>query len=119
MAFVFEKLRVYRQAEEHLRLAYEVAAALPVSERYDLARQLRRAALSVPLNIAESTERRGAKDRARFLRIALGSTVEVVACLRIALRFHDLDPALHDRARASYESLYRQLHAYRHSIDRT
>ena len=53
MVFVFEELRVYRAAEECLVLAYQVAALLPAAERFNLAEQLRRAALSVVLNIAD------------------------------------------------------------------
>ena len=116
MGFVFEDLRVYRRAESTLVLVYRVVAALPRAERYNLAEQLRRAALSVALNIAESTERRGA-DAAHFVRVALGSLVEVVACLRIAQRHgYPVDPDLLHHTRAEYESLYRQLHAYRRKL---
>ncbi len=83
MAFVFEDLRVYRRAEECLTLAYETAAMLPSAERFNLSEQLRRASVSVVLNIAESTERRTGRDAARFIQFALGSLVEVIACLRI------------------------------------
>ncbi len=116
MAFVFEDLRVYQQAEACLVLVYRVVAALPDAERYNLAEQLRRAALSVALNIAESTERRGA-DAAHHIRIALGSLVEVVACLRMVQQNgYSAEADLIARTRADYESLYRQLHAYRRSL---
>ncbi len=116
MAFVFEDLRVYQRAEDCLVLVYGVVAMLPGAERYNLAEQLRRAALSVALNIAESTERRGA-DAAHFVRVSLGSLVEVVACLRIAKRHaYPVDPDLLHQTLNAYESLYRQLHAYRRSL---
>jgi four helix bundle protein len=117
MAFVFEALRVYRAAERCLALAYQVAALLPAMERFNLADQLRRAALSVVLNIAEATERRSPRDRAYRIRIALGSLVEVVACLRaVTIAGHAVPAALLEEARTSYETLYRQLHAYRRSL---
>lgn len=117
MAFVFESLRVYQRAEGCLALAYEIAAMLPSMERFNLAEQIRRAALSVVLNIAESTERRGPQDAARFIRIALGSLVEVVACLRIAEKSgYAISPQLLNQTRREYETLYRQLHAYRRSL---
>ena len=118
MGFVFEDLRVYQRAERNLEVAYEVAAALPDTERFNLAEQLRRAALSVALNIAESTERTGPRDAVRFVRIALGSVVEVIACLRIANRPHAISRELSQGAIADYELLYRQLHAYRRSLQR-
>ena len=56
----------------------------PVNARDpDLARQLRRAASSVPLNLREGRRRSG-KDRAHHFRIAAGSADEVVACLQVA-----------------------------------
>jgi len=52
----------------------------------DLARQLRRAAASVPLNVNEGGRRTG-KDRLHLFRVAAGSADEVVACLRVAEAF--------------------------------
>ncbi len=117
--FAFENLRVYRRAERCLGLVYEIAAGLPRRERYTLVNQLVRASISVILNTAESTERRSPRDAARFVEIALGSLVEVVACLRIVETVPGAaDPRLLARTRQEYESLYRQLHAYRHSLQR-
>ena len=120
MAFVFEDLRVYQAAERCLAQAYRVAALLPPVERFNLTEQLRRAALSVVLNVAEATERRSRGDRDYRLQIALGSLVEVVACLRaVAVVGHHVPDQLIEDARTSYETLYRQLHAYRRSLRRT
>ena len=117
MAFVFEDLRVYRRAEECLTLAYETAAMLPSAERFNLSEQLRRASVSVVLNIAESTERRTGRDAARFIQFALGSLVEVIACLRIINHNASaVPPQLLAATRDQYENLYRQLHAYRHTL---
>ncbi len=52
----------------------------------DLARQLRRAASSVPLNVNEGGRRNG-KDRIHLFRVAAGSADEVVACMRVAEAF--------------------------------
>ncbi len=72
----------------------------------DLARQIRRAASSIPLNIAEGRERVG-RDRPHHYRIALGSTAEVVAALRVAEGWGYVEPedlvevlAVIDRVRA-------------------
>lgn len=116
MGFHFERLRMYQRAEACLSLIYLLAAALPPEERFNLAEQLRRAALGIVLNIAESTERRSARDAARFIEIALGSLVEVSSCLRIARQHYTLPHEPLTEARAEYEILYRQLHAYRNSL---
>ena len=70
-------LEVYQAAKQLALQVYGVAAGLPVSERYDLARQLRRAAVSVGSNIAEGCGRSTRADLAHFLDDALGSANEL------------------------------------------
>jgi four helix bundle protein len=57
--------------------SYELSASFPKDEQFGLTAQLRRAAVSVPANIAEGFRRRGRADKARFLNIAEGSLEEV------------------------------------------
>lgn len=57
---------------------------LPAEERFNLVQQLRRAAISVKLNLAEGSTRRTEPERIRFLEIARGSVVEVDAALEAA-----------------------------------
>jgi four helix bundle protein len=67
----------------------------------DLARQLRRALASAPLNLAEGRYSRGRNRGARY-HCALGSVREVLACLEVAAAFGYL-PEVHDRQRASFD----------------
>src|SRR5258705_2712670 len=71
------RLQVYQTARELSLQVYEVAAALPPFERYDLARQLRRAAISVGSNIAEGSGRTTARDFCAYLSASLGSAREL------------------------------------------
>ena len=64
MEFVFKNLIVWQKAMELTKLVYAVARQFPVEEKYALADQLRRAASSVPSNIAEGNGRAGNKDYA-------------------------------------------------------
>jgi four helix bundle protein len=78
---------------------YRVTACFPDGERFGLTNQLRRAAVSVPSNIAEGQGRRLRKQFALFLRIARGSVQEVETQLLIALRLNfaakdQIDPVL-------------------------
>jgi len=57
---------------------------------------LRRATTSIPLNIAEGSERGTKKDLKRFIRNAIGSTLEVVTCIRIANQNNYISPKQHD-----------------------
>lgn len=72
---------------------YAIAADLPESERFALSQQLRRAALSVPSNIAEGYGRHSRKEFVKFLRIARGSVCELLTQLELARR---LKLILHD-----------------------
>jgi len=69
---------------------YKLSAAFPASERYGLVSQIRRAATSVPANIAEGFGRWNARDFARFLAIASGSLRELETHLIIAGRLGHL-----------------------------
>ena len=71
------RLHAYQAARDLALEVYAVAAALPASERFDLARQLRRAAVSVGSNIAEGCGRATRKDLCGFLDVALGSAREL------------------------------------------
>lgn len=75
----FEDLDCYRLALQVVREAYDLAKRLPDYEKYDLARQLRRAASSVTLNIAEGYGRYHYLDSLRFFYIARGSLSETLS----------------------------------------
>jgi four helix bundle protein len=75
----FEDLECYKLALSVVREAYQVAQRLPPEEKYNLADQLRRAAVSVTLNIAEGYGRYHYLDSLRFYYIARGSLNEVLS----------------------------------------
>jgi hypothetical protein len=68
----FQDLLVWRKAHKLVLAVYALTATFPKSETYGLALQMRRAAVSIPANIAEGFRRRGKADKARFLNIAEG-----------------------------------------------
>jgi four helix bundle protein len=91
MALHHEKLDVYRVSVQF------VAAAIAISEQVPkgyagLADQLRRAAWSIPLNIAEGVGKPGASDQARFHAIARGSAMECGAILDVVNVLHASTP---------------------------
>lgn len=79
----FENLEVYQLAKDLLKDIYEICRKFPKEEIFVLTSQLKRAIISVILNIAEGSVR-GPKEFARFLDIATGSLVEAKACCLIA-----------------------------------
>ena len=69
-ARTFQHLFVWRKAHELVLAVYSFTAAFPKEETYGLALQMRRAAVSVPANIAEGFRRRGKADKARYIDTA-------------------------------------------------
>ncbi len=81
MSFKFEKLEVWRRSIEWADALFDIASRLPREYEYSLGEQLRRAALSVPTNIAEGSGRDQVKEKKYFYRIAKGSVYEIVSLL--------------------------------------
>ena len=70
-------LEVWKRAVELAKSVYELTAGFPASEIYGLSSQMRRAAVSIPSNIAGGAARNGDKEFLHFLNIALGSAAEL------------------------------------------
>jgi four helix bundle protein len=81
-----QKLEVWQDAMELVETIYRFSAAFPDTERFGLTMQIRRAAISVPSNIAEGAARRSTPEYLRFLSIARGSLSEVDTQIHIAER---------------------------------
>lgn len=73
----YEDLIVWQKGIELTKKVYKATKQFPEDERYGLTSQMRRAAVSIPSNIAEGQRRTTRKDFAQFLRIAYGSTGEL------------------------------------------
>jgi four helix bundle protein len=86
-----EKLEVWKRAVEFVVTAYRVTESFPKDERFDLTSQVRRAAVSIPTNIAEGAARASNKEFVYFLSIAQGSASELSTELLIACRLGFLD----------------------------
>lgn len=78
-------LRVWQEAMALVSRVYAVTATFPVDERFGLTSQVRRAAVSVPSNIAEGAARGSRKEFVRFLTVARGSLSELDTQLRISM----------------------------------
>lgn len=92
----FRKLDVWGKSHELTLAVYRVSNRLPKEELYGLTSQMRRAAASIPANIAEGCGREGDAELARFLRIAMGSASELEYHLLLARDLTFLDQPSHD-----------------------
>jgi len=82
----YKQLDTWQQAMTLVERCYDVTRAFPRSEMYGLANQIRRAAVSIPSNVAEGFCRRKTKAYANHVSIALGSHGELETCLELAAR---------------------------------
>ena len=81
----FRQLIVWQRAMELVKMVYALSKRFPADERYALTDQWRRAAVSVPSNIAEGYGRSSNGDYGHFLSIARGSLFETITQLQIAI----------------------------------
>ena len=109
-----QRLDVWQDAMALVEAIYRFSRAFPIAERYALTSQMRRAAISVPSNLAEGAARRSTQDYLRFLSIARGSLSELDTQIEIAHRLgfaslSDELTALVDRVFAKLNALIRSL----------
>lgn len=79
-----QKLEVFSASKEFVFECYRLTKSLPEHEKFGMISQIRRAALSVQLNIAEGASRKSGQERKRYYEIARGSIIEIDAALDIA-----------------------------------
>src|SRR5579864_9018280 len=112
-ARTFQDLLVWRKAHKFVLGTYALTTAFPKHEMYALSSQMRRAAVSIPANIAEGFRRRSKPDKARFMNMAEGSLEE---CRYFLILVKDLGYADTDRLASSLEEVSRLLNAYTAAI---
>ena len=81
----FERLSAWQASHRLAMEVYRVTRSWPREEIYGLTSQARRAAVSIPSNIAEGAAKRGTREFGRFLDVALGSLSELTCLLRLSL----------------------------------
>jgi four helix bundle protein len=109
----FRELEVWRKAHQFVLGVYPFTASFPKHEVYGLSQQLRRAAVSVPANIAEGFRRRGKADKARYMNIAEGSLEE---CRYYLILAQDLGYGDTTKLSATAAEISRALGAYAAAI---
>ena len=95
MTFPHEELDVWQRSMELAEAIYKATEVFPAKEQFGLTSQIRRAAISVPANIAEGKGRYHKKEFLQFLYNARGSLYETVTMLQLALTFHYLSNQQH------------------------
>ena len=109
----FRDLMVWQKAHAFVLAVYRLTESFPEREKFGLSHQMRRAAVSIPSNIAEGFGKRSQAEKARFLNIAEGSLEE---CRYYLILTHDLGYGQTDSLTAVLEETSRLLNAYTRAI---
>jgi four helix bundle protein len=120
-----ERLKAWEYADQLAHAVYDLTKSWPTEERYGLVSQARREAFSVAANICEGASKRGPREFARFLDIALGSLSELTYTLRFAWKrgwitsttWQQIEP-LREHTSAMLWLLYRAIRRSRSNIPR-
>ena len=86
-----QNLDVYSFSKKFILECYKLTKHFPSDEKFGMISHIRRAALSVPLNIAEGSSRKSEIERKRFYEISRGSIVEIDAALDVAKELNYID----------------------------
>jgi four helix bundle protein len=113
-AKIFEDLIVWQKAHQFVLKAYQYFGNFPKTEIYGLVSQFRRAAVSIPANIAEGFKRRSKTEKVRFMNIAQSSLEEVRYYLILA---KDLHYGENDSLSMDLSEVSRILERYAHAIE--
>jgi len=112
----FSDLKVWQRSHAFVLEIYGATKSYPGDERFGLVSQLRRAAVSVPANIAEGAKRETAPDYARFLNIAEGSLAETEYLLLLSRDLGYITTAVYEPFQREASEIARMLHALRTKV---
>ncbi|HEY9873605.1 MAG TPA: four helix bundle protein [Candidatus Obscuribacterales bacterium] len=112
-ARTFQDLIVWQKAHKFVLRVYEFTGNFPKTEIYGLSSQFRRAAISIPANIAEGFKKKGSADKVRFMNIAQGSLEE---CRYYLILSKDLGYGDTNQLMSQIEEVSKLLNSYANSI---
>ena len=105
----YEDLKVWQEAMNLVEKIYQLSKIFPKNEQYGITSQLRRAAISIPLNIAEGQGRSSKKEFQQFLMIARGSIYETNTILLLCHRLNYLTKENYQKLRQQINQITRML----------
>jgi four helix bundle protein len=114
----YTELKVWQKNMDLVEIVYALTATYPADERYGLSKQMRRASISVPSNIAEGYGREQKGYIAQFLRIALGSSRELETQLMIGVRLKFATQEQSSTARLQCDEVGKMLRGLLRSLER-
>jgi len=114
--YTYRKLNVYQLSKTLVKDIYGLTASFPDNEKYALSDQMRRAAVSVPSNIAEGTSKTSPKEQYHFLEISYGSLMELMCQTEIAFDLFYIDKEQFSQMEEEIGNIYKMLSSMQASL---
>lgn len=109
MRFSFEKLEVWQDGVKLVEEIYKMTKRFPEEERYGIISQVQRAAVSIPVNIAEGRGRYHIKEQKQFFYTSRGSLYEVITLLKLSLSLNFIQQHTYEQIISQCETIMRKL----------
>ncbi len=116
MPFKFEKLEIWKMAIEMADNIHLLTRSFPKEEMFSLTSQMKRAADSISLNIAEGSTGQSNPEQVKFLGYSQRSSLEVVNCLYLAIKRNYIDQKIFDKLYSDLEKLAVKIQAFKNSL---
>ena len=114
--FTYRKLNVYQASKKLVTEIYKLIDAFPRQDIYALGDQMRRAAVSIPSNIAEGTAKVSPKEQFHFLEISYGSLMELMCQTEIALDLQYINNVEFSSIEEQIGTIYKMLSSMQSSL---
>ena len=109
----YRKLQIYERSYKAARAIYEMSKTFPKEEMYGITSQIRRASLSIPLNIAEGyVKRESQQEIKRYFMMAIGSSNEVSVLLDFVKDIGFIQQEQYEKASREYDTLSKMLNKF-------
>ncbi|MFC2604195.1 MAG: four helix bundle protein [Bacteroidota bacterium] len=114
--YSFEKLEVWNDARNLVKMIYLQTDNFPEKERFGLSSQMQRAAVSIVSNITEGVSRSSVKEKIRFLELAYGSLMELYCQLYVSVDLDYLTPDMFTLIKAEIDKIANKANALKRSF---
>lgn len=111
--YAFENLRVWKESVDFVKDLYVILAGFPEEENFNLASQMKRAAISISSNLAGGTTKASDREKERFYRMSYGSAIELLSQLILSKELGYVNEVDYQKIRNSIESMTNKINSLR------
>ena len=116
----YRKLKIYEKSYRAAVASYKQTESFPKEEIYGITSQMRRASISIALNIAEGNAKRESKQEfKRFLQMSMGSANEMSVLIDFAKDLGYIDEETHERASQEYEEIGKMIRGFIKGLEKS